>query len=825
MEELRSKSVPSVGVGRHRALGLALWVAVAGAVSVPHAAAAAQTAAQSRKPFHIPAQDLTSSLLAFARQADVQVVIDIPDTREYRSAEVIGKFAPAHALKMLIGSSPVAAEWSGPGTVIIRAATMQSLRRRSAAGVENRDRISTVQPENAIPLEIVVTARKKEEILSDVPVTVNVVSADTMFHARLDDLTDLSENVPNVSFTSDQAVRARLSIRGIGSDLTGQQGPGVGFYIDGVYQSSTTALVAPFFDLERVEVLKGPQGALYGRNALAGVLNYITPKPDNELKARAQVEGGRFDTYRVAAAIGGPLIKDVLYARVSAQHSESDGPWTYDLTGHKVAATKFNSLRGRFVLDASDALEFDLVGNYYRFKGPGLPETTVTDLQHLEERFILNEPNTSSSRNYEASLTATYDLDHFQILSRTSYSDLLARNDIDSDFSPTQLLRAAIRLPRDVLNQEIRFQKTGSGAFQWMVGASYAKEHQTIYTPLVGPFVGGSSITDSRTNTDVWSSFFDLTYTFADRLELGAGARFDSVRLDNVSVNTFITAAGTTVLPAFRAKLKENVWQPKLTARYRFSNDLTGFATVAKGYRQGGFNGGGGGTPFASYKGDLLWNYEAGLKWRSPNGRSAINASFFYIDLQRANGAVNFLTSGGRPTRGIAQFGTARSYGFEADAQFKISPVLSYGASMGVLDCQYRNVVANAPAGIRNGGTCVDSTRWNFRQELNFERPLGNGDKRLFAGASITAKGDTRIGVDILDRDYRQTQKAYFLVGASIGMKGRNWQVMTYGDNLFDERYATIINLKEGNAVFGATSDVALLGQPRTYGVRMRYDF
>ena len=804
---------------RRRALRLALWAAVAGASASPHAAVAAETSAPSKRVFRIPAQDLTTSLLAFARQADVQVVIDIPQG-QYRSSALVGRFTLASALKMMLRSLPVEAGWTAPGTVLVRPVSVVPARQKPAAALSKGQGM----PTDVQTMDIVVTARKKAEVLSDVPVTVNVINAETMFTARVDDLTDLSQTVPNVNFTSDQAVRARLSIRGIGSDLTGQQGPGVGFYIDGVYQSSTTALVAPFFDLERVEVLKGPQGSLYGRNALAGVLNYITPKPDHVLRARAQAEAGRFDTYRVAAAVGGPLVEDVLYARISAQHSETDGPWAYALTGNNVAASEFNSLRGRFVLDASDALEFDLVGSYYKFEGPGLPETTVRDLQHLEERFLLNEPNISSSRNYEASLTATYDLGRFQLLSRTSYTDLLAANDIDSDFSPLPLLRATVRIPRDVLNQEVRLQKT-AGGFQWMVGAAYAKEHQTIYTPLVGPFVGGASITDSRTTTDVWSGFFDLTYTFDDRLEIGAGARFDSVRLDNRSVNTFITSSGTTVLPPFIAKLKENVWQPKLTARYSFSRELTGFATVAKGYRQGGFNGGGGGTPFASYKGDLLWNYEAGLKWRSRDGRSAINASLFYIDLQRANGAVNFLTSGGRPTRGIAQFGSARSYGFEADAQFRITSSLTYNGSLGVLDCEYRHVASNAPAGVANGGMCVDSSKWNFRQELNIEQPVGRGDTRFVAGASITAKGDTRIGIDILDRGNRQVQKTYFLAGASIGIKGGNWQIMAYGDNLFGERYATIINLKEGNAVFGATSDVALLGQPRTYGVRLRYDF
>jgi len=682
--------------------------------------------------------------------------------------------------------------------------------------------------------EIIVTARKKEEVLTNVPVTVNVVTEADLYDKRLNDMAALGDTVPNVIFASDSSSRSRVSVRGVGPDNTGTQGPGVGFYIDGVYQPTTAAMNTPFFDLERIEVLKGPQGTLYGRNALGGVINYITPRPSNDFKASAQGEVGNFGTYRAAAAINIPLIKDMLLLRISGQHAQSDGPWKYDASGKDLAPTNFDSVRARLLFIASDRLEFDLSGSYYDFKGVALPFSNVPDLQNLVEAFKVNPPNISNNDERNINLAITYDFDGFQILSRSSYFNFKNYQDVDSDLGGADLLRSLSDPKSTVKAQELRLQSTNDSAFQWMIGGSFNEEDVKYSSTQSGAYIdnnvfggvpGSKFVNDADSKTKVWSAFADITFAVDDKLELGAGVRYDDIKMRRVTEQYGQVDGITIPFNTIPQDLKQDSIQPKFTVRYKFTPELAAFATAAKGFRQGGFNPSSAGTYAASYRGDVLWSYEAGLKWSSADGRASANASAFYIDWQKVTGTAILPSTVGAPSSGVAAFGSARSYGFELDGQIRFTDHLTYSGSLGILDCRYTKIADNAGAGIEVGGTCIDSSTWNMRHELSFNYPVNDSGLNFFASANASIRGDTRIGVDVNDDDKRQVQHGYVLAGASVGLKTDQWTLTVFGDNIFNKRYANTIYTKEFVAAFGAQEDAIIFGSPRTYGLRLRYTY
>lgn len=674
--------------------------------------------------------------------------------------------------------------------------------------------------------EIVVSARKKEELLANVPVTVSVVTSEKLFDQRVNDLRGLAASVPNLNMASDTAIRSRITIRGIGGASTGAQGAGVGVYVDGIFQSTSSSLNAPFFDLERVEVLKGPQGTLYGRNAMAGVINYITPKPGSELEVVAEGEVANFDTYRLAGAVSIPIAGDTLALRLSGQHMESDGPWKYT-TGENLSRKTFDAFKGRLLFRPSPGFEFDLIAGLSDLDAPGLQITRITDALHLNtNQFNLNSPNIVKNQNRYVNLGSTFDLGSVQIVSRTGYDWFKSFTDADSDYSASPSLWTQLTSTTKSFSQELRLQSTGSGPFQWLVGGAYVKETTDGIDKRRGTSqdtsfgVGNGILAFTDETKKVWSGFFDATFAVSDQLELGAGLRYDDNvstidRVDNVAV--LATEQILSINSTFTGRFKESSWQPKFTVRYKFSPELSAFATAAKGYRQGGFNRSLTNTVYASYIGDTLWNYEVGLKWKSPNGKAGANLSLFYIDQSRVSGSVTVPNQFNAATSGVANFGTARSYGVEFDAFVKATDNLSLTASAGAMNCEYKRVSLTVP-GIVSGAKCVDNVAWNFRVAADFEQPVSDS-LALTIGANLSGRGDARIGIDSGNNPLRQVQPSYYLANASLGVKGKGWRAFGYVDNIFDERYATYLTPRSATVLY------ATIGMPRTFGVRVRFDY
>lgn len=812
----------------------------------------------------IPASDVATALTSLAKQADISLLFPYQDAKSRQANPVNGRYTILETLSILLQGTGLSGSFTREGAIKIEVAAprnekiedwstigerrmlkshlkvaaasgslvvamMQSTAGHAQGANEQEMQQASADVGRHVD-EIIVTARKREEALIDVPAAVSLVDASKLFSQRMNTLSDVTKAIPNVNLAFNSSSNARMSIRGVGSDSRGGTGPGAGFFIDGAYQTSSGQFNTPLFDLQRVEVLKGPQGALYGRNTLIGVINFITPKPGNDFEASSMAEYGNYDSYRAAAAAGGPLVADKLFLRVSYQHAESQGPWKYDVTGNDVAPSDFDAVRGRLVYRLTERLEFDATASYYDLRGVHNPVTQVPELQHLQERFVVNEPNKARDHAPSYNLRGAYDLDSFEIISRTSYTRWDNEQHIDIDFGPANLAYFNQRLTEKFFEEELRIQNSGDHAFNWLVGAAYAKFKRygdndfsgAVFSAVPAGYVSAS---ENKGESDIWSGFAHLTYDLADALELGAAVRYDAL---DTTTSAFSFLRGPTIIPlALRvpSPLKEKVWQPSFTVRYKFSQDFSAFATAAKGFRQGGFNTQSVGTIYERYTGDVLWSYEAGVKWRDIGEGASANLSVFYIDWKNANGGGILPTLAGPPAGGNTSLGSARSYGIEGELTYRFNDYWNAALSGGLVDCEYTRIKPTATPGLVEGTHCIDSSEWTLRGDVGFEQPIGQGDVHFTADASISGRGPTRISVAPDNQRFRDTQDRYFLVDASVGVKTDRWQVIGYVNNLFDREYAITVFFKESLGAYGATNDSALLGMPRTYGVRVKYSY
>ena len=719
--------------------------------------------------------------------------------------------------------------------------------------------------------EVVVTARRREETLQEVPAAVSVFNNEQMFFTGNDSMDRLRDVVPNFQFASDMAYRSRVAVRGLGSDRSGAQTNGVGFFIDGVYQSGTARFNAPFFDVERVEVLKGPQGARYGRNSFAGVVNVVTRKPDNEFRANAQTVVENAGGLEYAGMLAGPIVRDRLYGKLSFGHNESDGDYENAVTGEDQIPLESDYYALRLVWDVMENFELDLDLGKSDFDGIAFAFSQTTSLQDLEENFLVRDDQTSGADYEEGSLTALWSGATFEVQNRLAYRDSLTHLGVDGDVTRFDGIFSVVKVDGEMISDELRIQSAGDGRLHWMFGGEYVSEEfdaifDTFFLPGVDealfgfpePFTEALLLSISPSSntidgeSDVWSVFGEVSYEFFDRLEATV-----SVRYDDIEKEVFNDAAGVNV-QGLGATFEDDAIQPLFSLRYSIDDDTSVYASAARGIREGGFNASALTKDYAIFETDDVWSYEIGLKKVFPESGAYLNVSGFYMDADTLNQAAIILTDAGNLANGAITMGGADSYGVELDMGMPIGAGIDWTLAVGLLDCTLKDVppfedrspdFQQVSPGVQNGNECQDSSEWTFHTALNGEWPMGGGGWTAMAAVSLSGKGETRLTsdagvpgrqnpfvpldpVEVAQRTFRtdqEMQDPYYLVDLTAGVRNQNWSILAYVENLTDKLYATDHFSHEGLAdsgIFGLGEGnfITTLAPGRRYGVKLRYD-
>jgi iron complex outermembrane receptor protein len=723
--------------------------------------------------------------------------------------------------------------------------------------------------------EVVVTAQRRPERLQDVPIAVSSVSAAALATQNVHSLQDLTARIPSfVATTSAGYGGAPLSIRGIG----GANGGGeflsdepVAVYIDGVYVARLSVATSDLVDIDSIDVLRGPQGSLYGRNATAGALVITTKRPTDQFEGEAQVGGDSLKDYRAEVAVSGPLVKDKILGRLSAAYSNLGGFGTNVLSGKPVNDGNDTTLRGSLRLLPTEKLTVDLIGEYFdQHFQPGLFRVAKLTGGATDSPFVLRPDFQTALNNsqYEASehvynhirtnaVTMVADLKEnaFTLNSTTGYRtfdvDGLADSDnaAPSDLTGFPALRSynAARLRNNQVSEELRISSpTTQTHFTWTGGIYYIHEQNAvdpfeIYNNAAYFKLGTDATFRAFQTADAASAYGDASYELLKGLTLRVGGRYSYDQKSFNDTQNVVTLLGgfspalaravpagypVTAPPTYYAKADFHNFSGRAVLDYKLSRDVLLYASFSQGFKSGGFNAFGL-TP--AFLPETINAYETGVKSELLDRRLRINADVFQYDYNNLQVRLPVPTGGVN----IQNAASARVKGAELETAYNPWQGVRLGFNTTYLDARFVQGAlpevpptalfafgANIPLQTVSivGNTMSRAPKWQLGLTADYDHPIPSGQ------------------VVTVGMSYRYQTKQYFLetnqdsptfqaaawgelgVHATLAQLGQKWSVTVYGENVLNNRHLTQVTplsaYPEGT-----------LNLPQRFGARAAYKF
>ena len=572
------------------------------------------------------------------------------------------------------------------------AATSATGNRQPVEGQQAQARTDTAQPTNLAA--ITVTATKRVELMQDVPIAISVVTAQDIESAGLTSAADLPMLVPGLTMIPVAGPAAsNVVIRGLSTTI-GE--PNVSFFIDGVYIPSRNALNFMLADnIERVEVAKGPQYALYGRNSFAGAVNFITKAPSNKQEGSISVGLGNYDRRDAKAVVSGPFSDGSSYHyRAGVARNDFGGFYRNELTGKKLDKTSARGafltldgaptdrLNGQFNLIYDGMRRRDFAQQFVSNNGGFVPsfndnQQYFGDVPSLTHGFAVT-PGHFDRDSILGSLKVNYDMDWATLTSVTSYNHLKLDYNYDSDYSAAQVAMAGTRGPETSISQDLRLVSPGSEHFDWLLGVYYyhlSNDHVDD-NDYVGPAAPlGTLTSDNREGTRSAALYGTATWHMTSQWDLGLAMRY--TRETKSADATTVSVPGSTAL--FNASRTFTPFTPGLYLTYKPTRNSTFYASAVKAIKVGGFNtftaNGAIAPDERSYNSENSLNYELGAKFSLLDGRMLLDMDVYRINwrnqIVRTIGSMGALlnTNAGRTTsKGVEanlQYNANRNWGFK----------------------------------------------------------------------------------------------------------------------------------------------------------------
>lgn len=589
--------------------------------------------------------------------------------------------------------------------------------------------------------DIVVTAtRSGETNLQVTPIAVTSISGADLETRNIENLQDVAAYVPSLSIGNRPGSGSgfgAISLRGMGVDAQ-ESSQAVGTYIDDVYYASNFGNNLGLMDVERVEVLRGPQGTLFGRNTIAGAIQYVTKAPDNDLGGYVRGSLGNYDRKDIAVAFNVP-IGDTLAIRVAGQYNSLDGFVHDDLNDIDRGATKSKMARIRARWTPTDRLQVDLKAEYAEaetngravlltgfdnnaqfvalanafrdFFAPTAPSFGFTNANVSPNRDPgnfsnsgFNAPDFSESDTTIFQGTITYELsDDLKIKSITSHSKTNSLIEVDFDATPQPLLAVRTQDQNQAFTQELQFiGSAADGRLKYTLGGFYFNSDVRHIQPIgIGFFPLDPSIGTSVYKIKSYAAYGQASFDVTDRLTLAAGLRYtdESIRA-GVEGAFLLPPVGPPIPQTFNsenARFKD--WSPYFGVNFKASDDVFLFAKASKGFRAGGFTVSrdfvtdpeAGNRLAVPFRPETAWTYEIGARIEALDGRLRFNPTIFQTDWK----SIQFLEPGTVPNIFTSNAGDARIKGLELETQFAVTDNLVLSGSFSYLDAKYTRLDSN----------------------------------------------------------------------------------------------------------------------------------
>lgn len=693
------------------------------------------------------------------------------------------------------------------------------------------------EPQAAAVADIVVTAQRREQRLQDVPLAVSAFSMESLEDGKVESLLNLDGKVPNVVLAPVGAYpfASAFYIRGLGyADVESSFEPSVGVELDGVYLSRNVGAVQDFFDIGGVTILRGPQGTLYGRNTIGGVVSVQSRRPSFDFGARAQATFGSNGRQELRAGVEGALIEDKLAGKFSFLTKTYDG-YIKNYDGRDMGAQDVTSMRGALLWTPTASFDATLIVDYTKDKGtgtafenaslpsmvlPGFGEPADTDgdpfLSHVGDDIF------SDLEALGVTLNANWDLGPVKLTSITGYRKTDTEVLSDFDGTPTPFMTVHRDETHDQFSQELRLASNTDGPLTYVVGAYYMTQEYDIATGQFGTVFGsptaGSTIYTQQ-KADSWAVFGQADYEVLPGLTVTAGGRYSKEEKTFTTQPLFYPNAET-----FEASFDD--FSPKVGVSYKWSDTLMTYAQYSRGFRAGGFNGRAGSfLAVGPYDSETVDSYEVGVKSDLFDRRLRLNAAVFTSDYQDMQQSVQQLIPGTLINQTlVSNVGAATISGFEAEATALLTDVFTISASVGYLDASYDEFMAD----LGDGLGVIDRTylpmpyapKWSNSVTFNYKDDFDFG--RVTAQASVRHMTDMYTSFSTLNAttDLTMRQSNTVVDGSlSLELPDGRWRVSLWGKNLTDE---LVINNTFG---VGALLASRVYQPPREIGVDLSLTF
>jgi len=737
----------------------------------------AETPAAKVYDFSIPAGPLESVLNQFVRitGTNLSYADDLPETAQ--SAGVNGSYPAETALQTILGSTGITARQQNVGGFLLltppqataNQTTSEKERNKTGASDPQRGRVETNMG------VMIVTAQKVEENIQEVPISMTVFDEVSIEDRKIESIQDVALYTSNFSLM-DRGLGVFIpSIRGISNSFVTLSQPS-SVIIDGIPVSSSTGFNVTLMDIERIEVLKGPQGTLYGKEAQAGVINVITKRPDNETRGQIAVELGEDNKRQYTLSASGPIVKDKLYVGVSAKHYEKDGFIKNSLLGGFTNDRKNDYGRLYLRYTPIDDLEIALISSILK-KDNG-------DSDYNEAYIPGDKSISANTQGYDKSaisshaLKVSYDINDYLLESITTYRNI----DFDTlEYSSWGDYKK--NMDHDKYSQEFRLSN-GSGSFKWIAGV-YADKDEVDHSSSMVTKTPVPSIQEN----DSLGIFIHTDYAINDKFSFISGARYDK---DNKEYEQFNT----------RLDFSDSEISPKVSLKYQHDKNSMYYTTISKGYRAGGIYASAADGYSKTYETETLLNYEIGAKNSLFDNRLTINSSIFYMKIDDMQ--VRIHPDSNTRESYVDNAAKATSKGFEIGLNGKLTDSLELFGAYGYTDVTFDKY--KDAKGDYSGNKNLNAPPYNYNIGVQYRDAKG-----YFARVDLNGYGKT-----YFDRENTRSKDAYNLVNVKFGYEAEDYDVYLYGKNIFGKAYHAINMYNFGGVYYS---------QPREIGVQLAYRF
>jgi iron complex outermembrane recepter protein len=682
--------------------------------------------------------------------------------------------------------------------------------------------------------EIIVTAEKREQSIQDVPAAISALDAQEIWTRGIHDVQDLQFQMPDIQAGNAVGI-TQIAIRGVGMnliDVTTQ--PGVAAYVDGIYQARTASTGLDQIDLQRIEVLRGAQGTLYGRNATGGAVNFITASPSDQFEAQVLAGYENYDEYHVQGLLNAPINDKLRVRLVFDENDQQDGfvknviPGSPDVANQKTLAARL-----KIAADLSDSATLDLAVDGSHGSGArdylfsqSVPGAIATGSLQTS----VNRPSTSDLNTWSTSAAFNWNLGPVKFKSLTGYASYQYDNAYDGDGTNLDIFAVTDQYSSKTFTQEFNLSGAGAG-FDWLFGLFYMHDKLNLGEQFLFPSGFATlppnaflAISATPYETTSYAAFVDGDYHLTDHLKILAGARYSKESQTVTETNAFGLQVGSTSIPLFAecadltTKLDFDSFTPRGGLQYDFNAEKNAFFTVSRGFRAGGVNESA--CTDNTYDPEKITDYELGYRSRWLDNRLTFNATAFYYDYKdfQVQQIVGFSSD-------IINAPSATIRGGEFEGVWAPDQHWAVNANVSTLNSRYGAGFFNIDALNRAAGD------QNLDGHYLSRAPKASGNLGLqyrtptLAFGRLTARADFYATEKYYFREFNtsgDTQDGYSILNLSMlweSVNGR-YSARLFANNATDTHYLTTMFANENLATRQFT-----WGTPAQYGIEFKARF